>query len=81
MSVGIAIVSANLSCQAPNREPHSCLVELLCASCLRFETDDLYVRSVCASSIPVGVDESPDVCLSRQIGFAVVPLTLCEREC
>lgn len=47
-----------------------CLVELLCASCLRFEMDDLY-EAFARSSIPVGVVESPDVCLSRQIGFAV----------
>ncbi len=57
-----------------------CLVELLCATCLRFEIDDLY-EAFPQSSIPVGVDESPDVCLSRQIGFAVVPLTFREREC
>ncbi len=59
-------------------EPN-CLVELLCKSCLKFEIDDLY-EGLAQSSIPVGVDESPDVCLSRQIGFAVVPLTFSERE-
>lgn|ERR1700733_1146454 len=65
---------------AENRTLESdCLVELLCASCLRFEIDDLY-EGFAQSSIPMGADESPDVCLSRQIGFAVVPLTFCERE-
>jgi hypothetical protein len=56
-----------------------CLVELLCTSCLRLEMDDLYEGFV-QSSIPVGADESPDVCVSRQIGFAVVPLVFSERE-
>lgn len=56
-----------------------CLVELLCASCLRFEIDDLY-EGFAQSSIPIGADESPDVCLTRQIGVAVVPITFCERE-
>src|SRR5258708_964492 len=57
-----------------------CLVELLCASCLRLEIDDVY-EGFAQSSIPIGADESPDACLSRQIGFAVVPLRFCEREC
>jgi len=56
-----------------------CLVELLCTSCLRLEMDDLYEGFV-QSNIPVGVDESPDVCVSRQIGVAVVPLVFSERE-
>jgi hypothetical protein len=57
-----------------------CLVELLCTPCLRFEIDDLY-EGFAQLSVPVGADESPDACLSRQIGFAVVPLTFSERAC
>ena len=56
-----------------------CLVELLCTSCLRLEIDELY-EGFAQSNIPVGVDESPDVCVSRQIGLAVVPLMLSARE-
>jgi len=56
-----------------------CLVELVCPSCLRLEIDELYL-GFAQSSISSGVDESPDHCLSRQIGFAVVPLMFSERE-
>ena len=56
-----------------------CFVELLCTSCLRLEIGDFY-EGFAQSSIPLGADESPDVCLSRQIGFAVVPLMLSDRE-
>ena len=58
-------------------EPN-CLVELLCPSCLPLEIDDFH-EGFAQLSIPVGMDESPDVCLSREIGFAVVPLMLSER--
>ena len=56
-----------------------CFVELLCTSCLRLEIGDFY-EGFAQSSIPLGADESPDVCLFRQIGFAVVPLMLSDRE-
>lgn len=56
-----------------------CLVELLCPGCLRLEIDDLY-EALAQSSIPVGADETPDVRVCRQVGFAVVPLMFCERE-
>jgi hypothetical protein len=56
-----------------------CLVELLCLGSLRLEIDDFYV-ALAQSSIPVGADETPDVRVCRQIGFAVVPLMCNERE-
>ena len=56
-----------------------CLVELLCPGCLQLEIDDHY-EALAQSSIPVGADETPDVRVCRQIGFAVVPLMFCERE-
>jgi len=56
-----------------------CLVELLCPGCLRLEIDDFY-EALGQSSIPVGADETPDVHVCRQIGFAVVPFTFSERE-
>jgi hypothetical protein len=56
-----------------------CLVELLCTSCLRLEIDDLY-EALPQANIPLGTDESPVRCVSRQIGFAVVPIILSERE-
>jgi hypothetical protein len=55
------------------------LVELLCLGCLRLEIDDFY-EGFAQSSIPVGADETPDVRVRRQIGYAVVPLMLSERE-
>jgi len=59
-------------------EPDS-LVELLCLGCLRLEIDDFY-EAFAQSSIPLGADETPDVHVCRQIGFAVVPLMFSERE-
>jgi len=56
-----------------------CLVELLCPSCLRLEIDDFY-EGFAQSGIPVGTDETPDVHIRRQMGFAVVPLMFSERE-
>jgi hypothetical protein len=56
-----------------------CLVELLCPGCLQLEIDDHY-EALAQSGMPVGADESPDVHVCRQIGFAVVPLMSCERE-
>lgn len=56
-----------------------CLVELLCPGCLRLEIDDFY-EAFTQSCIPVGADETPDVRVCRQIGFAVVPLMFSERE-
>jgi hypothetical protein len=56
-----------------------CLVELLCPSCMRLEIDDFY-EALAQSNIPVGADETPDVRVRRQIGFAVVPFTFSERE-
>jgi len=56
-----------------------CLVELLCPGCLQLEIYDHY-EALEQSSIPVGAVETPDVHVCRQIGFAIVPLMLCERE-
>jgi hypothetical protein len=56
-----------------------CLVELLCLACLRLEIDDLY-EAFAQSSIPVEADETPEVRVCRQIGFAVVPLMFRARE-
>jgi hypothetical protein len=56
-----------------------CLIELLCPGCLRLEIDDSY-EAFAQSSIPVGANETPDVRVCRQIGFAVVPLMFSERE-
>jgi len=77
-----ATISLHITSEAPNDdgslEP-DCFVELLCTSCLRLEIGDFY-EGFAQSSIPLGADESPDVCLFRQIGFAVVPLMLSDRE-
>lgn len=43
-----------------------CLVALICQSCLRFQIDD-FCKGLAQSNIPVGVDESPDICLCRQV--------------
>jgi len=56
-----------------------CLVELLCPGCLQLEIDD-HCEALAQSGIPVGADETPDICVCRQIGFTVVPLMSCERE-
>ena len=56
-----------------------CLVGLFCDSCLRMELNELS-DGFAQSSIPVGVDESPDLCRCRQIGFAVIPLLFSQRE-
>jgi hypothetical protein len=56
-----------------------CLVELLCPSCLRLAIDD-FCEGFAQSSIPVGANETPDFHTRRQIGCAVVPITLSERE-
>lgn len=69
---------AKLPTEGGTLEP-ACLVELLCPSCLRLEMDDL-CEAFAQSRIPVEADETPDVCVSRQIGFSVVPLMFSERE-
>jgi hypothetical protein len=56
-----------------------CLVALVCQSCLRFQIDDL-CKGIAQSNIPIGIEETPDRCLCRHVGFAIVPLKLSERE-
>jgi hypothetical protein len=56
-----------------------CLVALVCQSCLPLQIDDL-CKGIAQMKIPVGVDETPDRCLCRQVGFAIVPLKLSEPE-
>ena len=56
-----------------------CLVGLLCDACLRLEIDGV-LDGFAQSGTPVGLHESPDRCLLRQVGFAVVPLAFSQRE-
>jgi hypothetical protein len=56
-----------------------CGVSLICQSCLRPEMDDLW-NAFAQSAVPVTGDESPTRCLCRQVGFAIVPLTISQRE-
>lgn len=68
----------NLPTDGGSLEP-DCLVELLCTNCLRPEIDDLY-EALPQSNLPLGEDESPEICVTRQIGFAVVPVLFRELE-
>jgi hypothetical protein len=56
-----------------------CLVGLFCESCLQLQIDDLFA-GFSQSKTPVGPNETPDSCLCRQVGFAVVPLAFSQRE-
>jgi hypothetical protein len=56
-----------------------CFIALICQSCLRPEIEDLR-QGLALSSTPVGDDESPNRCLCRQVGFAIVPLLFSQRE-
>ena len=56
-----------------------CLVGLFCDECLRLALEGVF-DGLTQSTIPVGSNESPDRCLLRQAGFAVVPLVVNQRE-
>jgi hypothetical protein len=55
------------------------LVGLFCESCLRLEIESYY-DAFEQAELPLGMDESPNGFLCRQIGFAVVPLILGNEE-
>ena len=57
-----------------------CMAGLFCESCLKLEIDN-YFQSFNQTKLPLGIDESTESCLSRQVGFVVVPLMLSEEEC
>ena len=66
----------------PNESRHlelDCMAGLFCDVCLRREIDN-YLAAFPQNSLPLGNDESTERCLCRQIGFAVVPITLNEKE-
>jgi hypothetical protein len=52
---------------------------LFCESCLRLEIEEYY-DAFGQAKIPLGEDESPKGFFCRQVGFAVVPLTLSKEE-
>ena len=52
---------------------------LFCESCLRFEIESYYDAFEQAKT-PLGENESPDGFFCRQVGFAVVPMTLSHEE-
>lgn len=52
---------------------------LFCESCLKLEINNYY-QSFAQAKLPLGLDESPEGFLCRQIGFVVVPLMLTENE-
>ena len=56
-----------------------CMAALFCDACLKEELD-AYFDAIAQNKEPLGVDESTDGFLCRQIGFAVVPLMLGEDE-
>lgn len=56
-----------------------CMVGLFCKACLKVEIIN-YFAAFAQSSLPLGNGESTQRCLCRQIGFAVVPMVLCEEE-
>ena len=56
-----------------------CMAGLFCESCLRLEIDN-YLQSFNQTKLPLGIDESTERFLCRQVGFAVVPLMLSEEE-
>jgi hypothetical protein len=55
------------------------LVGLFCESCLRLEIESYY-DAFEQAKLPLGMDESPNGFLCRQIGFAVVPLIFGNEE-
>jgi hypothetical protein len=56
-----------------------CLVGLFCNECLRFSLEGVFEGFVQSKS-PLRSHESPDSCLCRQVGFAVVPLEFSQQE-
>lgn len=52
---------------------------LFCERCLKLELNE-YFDAIPQSNEPLGIDESTEGFLCRQIGFTVVPLMLAERE-
>ena len=57
----------------------ACAVGLFCESCIRQEIDD-YFESFAQNAQPVGADETSHEYLSRELGFAVLPLMLSGKE-
>ena len=56
-----------------------CMAALFCDSCLKREIEDNF-GALSQEKVPLGNDESTANFLSRQIGFAVVPLTIAKTE-
>ncbi|MGC1300123.1 MAG: hypothetical protein WA869_34285 [Alloacidobacterium sp.] len=56
-----------------------CMAGLFCESCLKLEIDN-YFQSFTQAKLPLGIDESTESFLSRQVGFVIVPLILSEEE-
>lgn len=64
--------------QSRQLEP-DCIAGLFCEACLKIEINE-YFKAFAQSDLPLGSDESTERCLCRQIGFAVVPLSLSVEE-
>jgi hypothetical protein len=56
-----------------------CTAGLVCEACLRNAIND-HLDGFAQAKLPLGTDESAEGFLCRQIGFAVVPLKLDEKE-
>jgi hypothetical protein len=56
-----------------------CMTGLFCRACLQEEIRE-FMDSITQNEAPLGVDESCESFLCRQIGFTVVPLMLGDEE-
>jgi hypothetical protein len=56
-----------------------CTAGLVCEECLRNAINN-HLDGFAQAKLPLGTDESAEGFLCRQIGFAVVPLILAEKE-